>query len=101
MYKYFTICIPVLATIIQSTVFAQAGDSIKVKADSVKNLSLGGLTFRALGPGVTGGRIVDIAVNPKNPSEYYAAAGHGSLWKTENNGNTYRPVFENQRSYAI
>ncbi len=81
--------------------FAQPADSVKAKFDSLKNLSLAGLSFRAIGPGITGGRVIDIAVNPRNKSEYYVAAGHGSLWKTDNNGNTYRAVFENQKSYAI
>ncbi|MGE5457530.1 MAG: WD40/YVTN/BNR-like repeat-containing protein, partial [Methanococcaceae archaeon] len=69
-------------------------------ADSLKNISLD-LKFRSIGPAVTGGRVIDIAVNPDNHSEYYIAAGSGSLWKTINNGITFSPVFDNQKSYAI
>ena len=69
--------------------------------DSLKNISLAGLGFRSIGPAVTGGRIVDIAVNPKRTSEYYAASGHGSLWKTMNNGTTFTPAFENQGSFSM
>ena len=69
--------------------------------DSVKNISLSGLSFRSIGPAVTGGRIVDLAVNPKRTSEYYAASGHGSLWKTVNNGITFMPAFENQGSFSM
>ena len=50
--------------------------------DSLKNISLAGLSFRSIGPAVTGGRVIDIAVNKFNHSEYYVASGHGSLWKT-------------------
>lgn len=68
--------------------------------DSLKNISLD-LQFRSIGPAVTGGRVIDIAVNPENHSEYFIAAGSGSLWKTINNGITFSPVFDNQKSYAI
>ena len=69
--------------------------------DSLKNLSISGLSFRSIGPAVTGGRVVDIAVNPLNFSEYYVASGHGSLWKTTNSGVTFSPVFDGNKSYAI
>lgn len=73
----------------------------KPSSDSLKNIPLTGLKFRGIGPAITGGRIVAIAVNPANHSEYYIGAGHGSLWKTTNNGITFSPVFDNQNSYAI
>ena len=69
--------------------------------DSLKNISLAGLKFRSIGPAITGGRIVDIAVNPKNTSEYFVASGNGSLWKTMNNGVTFNPVFDGQSSFAM
>ena len=71
------------------------------ESDSLKNISLAGLSFRSIGPAITGGRVVDIAVNPFNHSEYYVASGHGSLWKTTNSGITFSPVFDNNKSYAI
>lgn len=69
--------------------------------DSLKNISLSGLSFRSIGPAITGGRVIDIAVNPFNNHEYFAASGHGSLWKTTNSGITFNPVFDNNKSYAI
>jgi photosystem II stability/assembly factor-like uncharacterized protein len=71
------------------------------QSDSLKNISLAGLSFRSIGPAVTGGRVIDIAVNPVNHSEYYVASGHGSLWKTTNSGTTFSPVFDGNKSYAI
>lgn len=72
-----------------------------VATDTLKNVSLSGLSFRSIGPALTSGRVVDIAVNPNNKAEYYVASGHGSLWKTINNGITFNPVFDGQTSYAI
>ncbi|MBL7993957.1 glycosyl hydrolase [bacterium] len=70
-------------------------------ADSLKNISLAGLKFRSIGPAFAGGRVVDLAVNPKNPAQYFVASGHGSLWKTNNNGITFSPVFDSQKSFSI
>ena len=69
--------------------------------DSLKNVSLTGLSFRSIGPAVTGGRVIDIAMNPFDHREYYVASGHGSLWKTTNSGITFSPVFDGNKSYAI
>ncbi len=63
------------------------GSDVKSAAEgegplSLEKISLEGLAFRSIGPAVTGGRVIDIEVNPRDPSEYYVASGHGSLWKT-------------------
>lgn len=63
--------------------------------------SLGGLAFRGIGPAVTGGRVIDIEVNPRDHSEYFAASAHGSLWKTTNAGVTFSPVFDAESSFAM
>ncbi|MCK5455722.1 MAG: glycosyl hydrolase, partial [Melioribacteraceae bacterium] len=78
-----------------------ADDSKNQTVDSLKNISLKGLSFRSIGPAITGGRISAIAVSPNNHSEYYVASGHGNLWKTVNSGVTFNPVFDNQGAYAI
>ncbi len=62
---------------------------------------LSGLKFRSIGPALTSGRITDIAVNPDNPFEYYVATASGGVWKTENAGTTFRPIFDSQGSYSI
>lgn len=60
-----------------------------------------GLKFRSIGPAFTSGRIADLAVNPNNPSEYYAGVASGHIWKTVNAGITWEPVFDNYGAYAI
>ncbi len=59
------------------------------------------LKWRSIGPAFTSGRIADFAVNPNNPSEYYVAAAAGHIWKTTNNGTTWKPVFDKHGAYAI
>ena len=60
-----------------------------------------GLTFRAIGPAVTSGRIADIAVDPTRRSRWYVASASGGVWKTENAGTSWTPVFDDQGSYSI
>jgi photosystem II stability/assembly factor-like uncharacterized protein len=40
------------------------------------------------------GRVVDVAVNPKNPTEFYVAYASGGLWYTNNNGTSFLPVMD-------
>ena len=72
------------------------------KKDSIPNSgTVSELKFRSIGPAFTSGRIADLAVNPKNTSEWYVAVASGNLWKTINNGITFEPVFENYGAYSI
>jgi len=90
-----------LALLLAVPLFAQKTGSASSAADSLKNISLAGLKFRSIGPALTGGRVVDLAVNPNDASQYFVASGHGSLWKTSNNGTTFSPAFDGQKSFAI
>jgi hypothetical protein len=60
-----------------------------------------GLKFRLIGPAVASGRVVSIAVNPKNKKEYYVGVASGGVWKTVNDGTTWTPVFDGEGSYSI
>ncbi len=62
---------------------------------------LGGLEFRNIGPGLMSGRISDIAIHPRNRRTWYVAAGSGGVWKTENAGLLWKPIFDSQGSYSI
>ncbi len=60
-----------------------------------------GLKFRLIGPAVASGRVMSIAVNPKNKNEYYVGVASGGVWKTVNDGTTWTPVFDSEGSYSI
>ena len=60
-----------------------------------------GLEFRSVGPAFTSGRISDIAIHPTNESVWYVAVGSGGVWKTENRGVTWMPIFDDQPVYSI
>ncbi len=60
----------------------------------------GGLPLRLIGPAFPAGRVVDFAVHPGAPHRYFAALASGGLWLTEDDGNTWKSVFDGQASYA-
>ena len=59
------------------------------------------LKWRAVGPVKTGARIEAIAIPRGNTGTIYVGVGTGNLWKTVNNGVTWKPVFEHESAFAI
>ncbi len=62
---------------------------------------LGGLAFRSIGPANMGGRIAAIAVVPGSRTSYYVGFATGGVFKTENLGVTWKPLFDEQRGLSI
>ncbi len=60
-----------------------------------------GLALRSIGPALTTGRVSDVEVDPKNSSVYYAATSVGGLWKSENRGITWTPIFDSGGSFNL
>ena len=91
--------------ILLSSVDTMAQRNKKKNADEPEKkeekFNISGLKFRSVGPALTSGRIADFAVNPANPFEYYVATASGGVWKTMNNGTTYKPIFDGEGSYSI
>ena len=76
MKKILFICLFVLSALnAQNTLF-----------DQVK--------FKSIGPTVMSGRVVDLAINPENPIEFYVAYATGGVWYTNNNGTSFSPVMD-------
>src|ERR1041385_659661 len=66
-------------------------------ADAFKDIQI-----RSLGPiGYTTGRVQDITVDPNHPNIYYVAAAAGGLWKSENRGNTFTPIFDTGGAFNL
>ena len=59
------------------------------------------MTTAPIGPTQQSGRFVDFAVPLQRPNTFYAASASGGLWKTENNGQTFEPLFENEKVFSI
>ena len=59
-----------------------------------------GMSFRNIGPAFMTGRISDIAKDPNNQSTWYVATASSNVWKTTNNGTTWKPIFDGYGSYS-
>jgi photosystem II stability/assembly factor-like uncharacterized protein len=53
-------------------------------------------SFRNIGPSIMSGRVVDVDVNPDDPTEFYVAYASGGLWYTTNNGQSFVSVFDSE-----
>jgi photosystem II stability/assembly factor-like uncharacterized protein len=59
------------------------------------------LHFREIGPAAMGGRIDDFAVVESNPDIIYVGSASGGVFKTQNGGTTWEPVFDDQAVSTI
>ncbi|MCJ7555597.1 MAG: glycosyl hydrolase [Gammaproteobacteria bacterium] len=89
---FLFLCLPMFAIAANSESPAKPG----FNEDTFK-----GLELRSLGPAFMSGRISDIVLNPVDPRIKYIGVGSGGVFKTENSGTTWEPVFDDQGSYSI
>src|SRR5256712_11836485 len=59
------------------------------------------LKARSIGPAVMGGRVSDIAIDPRNPFVFYVALGHGGVFKSNDSGVSFDPIFDKQSALSI
>jgi photosystem II stability/assembly factor-like uncharacterized protein len=71
------------------------------KQDVLSSGTFAGLKLRSIGPAMMSGRIGDLAVDPHNSARYFVAVASGGVWKTENGGTTFTPIFDKEGSYSI
>ncbi|HSG49238.1 MAG TPA: hypothetical protein VLA43_15565, partial [Longimicrobiales bacterium] len=75
-----------------------------VSGQSPSGVEAGHLSFlkaRNLGGAFMSGRIVEIAVDPGDRATWYIAVASGGVWKTENAGVTWTPIFDRYGSYSV
>jgi photosystem II stability/assembly factor-like uncharacterized protein len=58
-------------------------------------------TWSFVGPDNVGGRITDIQSSPARPSTVYAASAAGGVFRSDDGGSSFRPVFDGQASLSI
>jgi photosystem II stability/assembly factor-like uncharacterized protein len=90
-----------LALFTASLAFAQKKTPTPIEKPPFDAGTVGALSFRMVGPALTSGRVVDIAVHPTNKDTWYVAAAAGGVWLTQNHGITFEPIFDNYGSYSI
>ncbi|MCB0457886.1 MAG: glycosyl hydrolase [Flavobacteriaceae bacterium] len=75
--------------------------ALQQKEQLTQNSLVKNLPFRNIGPSVMSGRVVDIAVNPVNPTEFYVGYASGGVWHTINNGTSFEPVLDSSPTQNV
>lgn len=82
-----------------------AGAAKSASADSSKSPFtsdvFGALKARSIGPAMTSGRVMSVAVHPHDVGTIYVATASGGLWKTTSGGATWTPLMDKEGSYSI
>lgn len=71
---------------------AQAGSAQNVFAS---------LTYRSIGPAISGGRTTAVVGSDRDPNRYYAGGANGGVWKSVDGGISWQPTFDRQPTAAI
>ena len=74
-------------------IFAQAQES---KLDPLEKIS-----FRSIGPAGMSGRITAVDVDLSNTNRIFAGAASGGVWRSEDGGTSWKPVFDEQNNLSI
>lgn len=99
-----TIRIPVLAPLFGLAAFLtlaparaqQTATPPEAAPAAISAADLAAIYPRSIGPAVTGGRITDVDVDPRDPSVVYVATASGGLWKSTNRTQQWTNVFADQ-----
>lgn len=95
----FLVCLFLCVTILSNAQVKPTPAAVRLKSKDqrqalLQKSVLDSIPFRNIGPSVMSGRVVDLAVNNANPIEFYVAYATGGLWYTNNNGQSFTPIFD-------
>lgn len=100
-YLLLLASISIASAQIQPTSSQQIDASLKAKKAMDANSLVKNIPLNNIGPSVMSGRVVDLAVNEDNPTEYYVAYASGGLWYTNNNGNSFTPIMDDTETQNL
>lgn len=75
--------------------------ALEAKKELINNSLVKNVPFENIGPTVMSGRVVDLAVNPENPTEFYVGYASGGVWHTTNNGTSFTPILDSAQTQNV
>ncbi|MDH7513180.1 MAG: hypothetical protein QHH14_09570 [Clostridiales bacterium] len=73
----------------------------KAKKATIDAAIFKNLSWRNIGPAIMVGRVADIEGVPGNPNVVFVGTASGGVWKTEDAGVTWKPIFDDQPIASI
>ncbi len=93
--------LPAMAGALALATGAAAAQAPATGATTIDSATLAGMPWRQVGPANMGGRVTDVEGIPFPSRTFYVAAAAGGIWKTQNAGTTFQPVFYNERVISM
>ncbi|MBN2867253.1 MAG: glycosyl hydrolase, partial [Flavobacteriaceae bacterium] len=75
--------------------------ALEAKKELINSSIVKNVPFENIGPTVMSGRVVDLAVNPENPTEFYVGYASGGVWHTTNNGTSFTPILDSAQTQNV
>ena len=96
-FRRLASAIPVVITLAAPALVPTPASAQQAGPDSA---FLAQFRWRSVGPANMSGRVTDVEGIPGTPV-FYVASAAGGIWKTTNNGTTFRPLFQNERVVSM
>ncbi|MFS4466347.1 VPS10 domain-containing protein [Maribacter sp. 2210JD10-5] len=100
-YLLSLLCFSLATAQVNPTPVNEITQSLEQKATMEATSIVKNIPLKNIGPSVMSGRVVDVAVNPKNPTEFYVGYASGGVWHTKNNGTTFTPIMDNSGTQNV
>ena len=95
--RVFPLAAATLAAVVLTSPSQVAGQLTEQVPDDVWET----FRWRSVGPTNMGGRVTDVEGLPSPSKTFYVATASGGIWKTTNNGITFRSIFDEPRVAAM
>lgn len=104
-FKFFS-CLLFLFSILgiaqpTATTAEQLEQALIQKRQMLETSLVKNIPFKNIGPTIMSGRVVDLAVNPNYPVEFYVGYASGGVWHTTNNGITFTPILDTSNTQNV
>src|SRR5262245_44848272 len=98
---FLSLTILVLIAVVSTAAKKESTKKESSGSRAVTAADLKSLKWRSVGPANMGGRVGAIALAPGNSKTFYVGYGTGGVFKTDNFGTTFSPVFDKTGQHSI
>lgn len=100
-YLFFALIVATTPVLSQSPSYEGKKETSPIHEQLLTQSTVKNIPFENIGPSVMSGRVVALAVNPDQPTEFYVAYASGGVWHTQDNGISFTSITENAPTQNI